>query len=99
MGKRHLTDPKCRYRTCFGIMLNKGSFTNGVGYTSYHAKPEEVCRMNHLHGCPDDPDTGIEAGVIEELATLILPAKWDKKKIAFLVGILKERMEKAHVHD
>ena len=31
---------------------DKGSFTPGVGYTSYHAKPRLVCMTRHTRGCP-----------------------------------------------
>lgn len=46
-------DALCPARPCYGLMEDKGSFTNGRGYTSYKAKPELVCRERHLHGCPD----------------------------------------------
>lgn len=43
----------CEYRPCFWLGFDKGSFTQGVGYTSYHrGGPRAVCMTRHLHGCP-----------------------------------------------
>ena len=45
-------DELCRYRTCFHPGENKGTFSAGRGYTSYHAKPILVCVYRMNHGCP-----------------------------------------------
>lgn len=47
-----VSDKFCIARTCFHVGEDKGSFTVGRGYTSYHAKPVLVCMTRHCHGCP-----------------------------------------------
>ncbi len=42
----------CGSRACFVLGFDKGSFTPGVGYTSYYAKERPVCMTRHLRGCP-----------------------------------------------
>lgn len=42
----------CACRSCLNIAENKGTFTQGVGYTSYYEKPQLVCMTRHCHGCP-----------------------------------------------
>lgn len=42
----------CEFRPCFRLLEDKGSFTPGVGYTSYHGKSRWVCGTRHLNGCP-----------------------------------------------
>lgn len=49
-----VSDAKCKTRLCFWLLQDKGSFTQGRGYTSYHAKPRWVCGKRHLDGCPCD---------------------------------------------
>lgn len=44
--------PDCWMRECMWPGEDKGSFSPGRGYTSYHAVPRKVCSRNHLHGCP-----------------------------------------------
>jgi hypothetical protein len=53
-------DPdKCWARSCMRAGEDKGSFTVGRGYTSYHKKPKPVCVTRDYHGCPSplpEPD-------------------------------------------
>jgi len=52
-------DCACAYRACLGVGENKGSFSQGRGYTHYYAKPALVCMTRHLRGCPhplSEPD-------------------------------------------
>lgn len=42
----------CGRRSCFRLGQDKGTFTPGRGYTSYHKTPRWVCMTRHLHGCP-----------------------------------------------
>lgn len=48
----------CGSRLCFQLGFDKGSFTAGRGYTSYHRNingrriERAVCMTRHLHGCP-----------------------------------------------
>lgn len=51
----------CAYRPCLNIGENKGSFTQGVGYTHYYEKPQLVCMTRHCRGCPHPlPDLDLE---------------------------------------
>lgn len=43
---------KCGEQSCFGLGFDKGIFSQGRGYTSYHKKERPVCMTRHLHGCP-----------------------------------------------
>ena len=51
-------DRECPSRECFTLGFDKGSFTQGRGYTSYHTDARgrrverPVCMTRHLHGCP-----------------------------------------------
>lgn len=46
-------DADCEHRPCFQLGFDKGPFTPGVGYTSYHRSgPRAVCWTRHLSGCP-----------------------------------------------
>ncbi len=45
-------DELCPYRPCYRVGIDHGSFTQGVGYTSYHEHSREVCMERHLRGCP-----------------------------------------------
>lgn len=45
-------DAACRKRSCFSLGQDKGTFVQGRGYVSYHARPRWVCGTRHLHGCP-----------------------------------------------
>jgi hypothetical protein len=45
-------DGMCWARPCMNAGENKGSFTQGRGYTSYYKDPIPCCMTNHLHGCP-----------------------------------------------
>ncbi len=56
-----LLHAECEFRSCLRVGEDKGSFTQGVGYTSYYKNPELVCMHNHLHGCPSHlPDVDPE---------------------------------------
>jgi hypothetical protein len=44
----------CLTRRCYHPCQDKGSFTQGRGYTSYYKNPKWVCMRNYLHGCPDE---------------------------------------------
>jgi len=37
---------------CFQLGFDKGSYTPGIGYTSYYDKERPVCWTRHMHGCP-----------------------------------------------
>jgi len=49
---------ECPKRPCFELGFDKGSFSPGRGYTSYHRDKKgkyveyPVCFTRHLHGCP-----------------------------------------------
>lgn len=45
-------DALCRHRDCYQPGQDKGSYSPGRGYTSYHAKPLPVCMTRLCHGCP-----------------------------------------------
>ena len=54
-----VSDGSCALRGCLHVAEDKGSYTPGVGYTSYHRVPRLVCMTRHLRGCPHpkpDPD-------------------------------------------
>lgn len=42
----------CVGRPCLWVGEDKGSYTPGRGYTSYHKKPRLVCWTRHQRGCP-----------------------------------------------
>ena len=56
--KVDVLDAKCGDRECFALGFDKGSFTQGRGYTSYHTDAKgrrverPVCMTRHLRGCP-----------------------------------------------
>lgn len=51
-------DRECAKRECFALGFDKGSFTQGRGYTNYHTDSKgrrvekPVCATRHYHGCP-----------------------------------------------
>jgi hypothetical protein len=47
-----VANEKCKGLPCFYLFSDKGTFTPGRGYTSYHKKPRWVCGRRHLNGCP-----------------------------------------------
>jgi len=60
-GGEHLTKVRvvtkdCLRMKCYNPGQDKGTFTQGKGYTSYYKNPEWVCMYRHLHGCPDNPE-------------------------------------------
>ena len=61
-------DSECGKRECLHVGQDKGSFTPGRGYTSYHDKPRWVCETRHHHGCP-------EAGVCLNCKTTFVPGR------------------------
>ena len=61
-------DSDCGSRPCFWLGQDKGSFTPGRGYTSYHKKPLWVCMTRHLHGCP-------ESGICLNCRTIFIPGR------------------------
>lgn len=60
IGKRKVdvAGKDCATRPCFTFGFDKGSFTPGRGYTSYHTDAKgrlvekPVCMTRHVHGCP-----------------------------------------------
>lgn len=60
LGRRRVDVARadCVRRECFVLGFDKGAFSQGRGYTSYHrdakGRPVErpVCMTRHLHGCP-----------------------------------------------
>lgn len=58
--KVEVLEQKCKDRPYFRLGFDKGSFSQGRGYTSYHTdkkgRPIEkpVCMRRHLHGCPSN---------------------------------------------
>lgn len=52
-GKSGCCDPDlCWMRECMWVGEDKGSYSPGRGYTSYHAKPRPVCSTRQNRGCP-----------------------------------------------
>jgi hypothetical protein len=54
---QHLVDVRdtgCKERPCYQLGFDKGTFSQGRGYTSYHKQPRPVCFTRHLHGCPSN---------------------------------------------
>lgn len=53
-------DRGCAKRECFSLGFDKGSFTPGRGYTSYHTDSKgrrverAVCATRHYSGCPSN---------------------------------------------
>jgi hypothetical protein len=58
--KVDVLDTKCAKRDCFVLGFNKGSFSQGRGYTSYHTDAngkrveKPVCGTRHYGGCPSN---------------------------------------------
>lgn len=60
IGKRKVdvADHGCAARDCFVLGFDKGRFSVGRGYTSYHTDSKgrhverPVCMTRHLRGCP-----------------------------------------------
>lgn len=48
-------DILCKWRECYIPGQNKGTYSQGRGYTSYHDKPRPVCVTRMCHGCPTGP--------------------------------------------
>ena len=53
-----VSEARCASRPCFQFGFDKGSYSPGRGYTSYHKDTKgryveyPVCMRRHLHGCP-----------------------------------------------
>ena len=47
-------DEYCPYRKCYAPGFDKGSFTPGRGYTSYHKVPQPCCMTRLTRGCPSE---------------------------------------------
>lgn len=45
-------DGQCCARPCLHVGEDKGSYTQGRGYTSYYKNPKLVCMSRLLRGCP-----------------------------------------------
>lgn len=54
-------DALCAYRLCYQWGEDKGTYVQGQGYTSYHAKPIPACMTRLMHGCPVDARVVISA--------------------------------------
>jgi len=60
IGRRDVDvlDRDCKDRECFRLGFDKGAYTPGRGYTSYHRDArgrrveKAVCMRRMLHGCP-----------------------------------------------
>ena len=50
-------DALCPKRQCFHLGEDKGTYSQGRGYTSYHEKPIPCCMTRLIHGCPHANDT------------------------------------------
>jgi hypothetical protein len=48
-------DLLCKWRDCYAPGQDKGSYSQGRGYTSYYDKPLPVCMTRMCHGCPSGP--------------------------------------------
>lgn len=42
------------WKSCFCPGENKGTFSQGRGYTSYYKNPKKVCGTRMFHGCPHE---------------------------------------------
>ena len=56
IGKHRVdvADEECPGRDCYQLGFDKGTYSQGRGYTSYHKKELPVCWTRHLSGCPHD---------------------------------------------
>jgi hypothetical protein len=62
IGRRNVDvlDSGCAKRECFALGFDKGSFSVGRGYTSYHTDAKgrrvekPVCGTRHYRGCPSN---------------------------------------------
>jgi hypothetical protein len=58
--KVDVLEAACATRECFSLGFDKGSFTPGRGYTSYHRDAKgktiekPVCGTRHYRGCPSN---------------------------------------------
>lgn len=63
-------DDLCLYRDCYCVGEDKGSYSPGRGYTSYHAEPLPICMARMCHGCPSGP-------IVDNRVSRPIPP-WDK---------------------
>jgi hypothetical protein len=77
IGKHNVdvSDRECSKVKCFQLGQDKGSFTPGRGYTSYHKKPRWVCMTRHVHGCPT-AGVCLDCRTIVNPANLKIPCRW-----------------------
>ena len=59
-----VADRECAARSCFSLGFDKGSYSPGRGYASYHTDArgrhieKPVCMTRHLRGCPTNSVCG-----------------------------------------
>ena len=68
-------DGLCQYRECYQVGTDHGTFTQGVGYTSYHEHARTVCMERHLRGCPSEIPAPISERARCCYAPRVRPAK------------------------
>ena len=95
-------DVLCKFRPCFNKYEDKGSFSYGRGYTSYHEKFCPACGSRLNHGCPEWRD-GIDDKVdeVEVLSFLkdkllgkcALKGNQKRKQMIFCEEILEKLIE------
>jgi hypothetical protein len=74
-------DVLCPYRKFYQRGEDKGSFTPGKGYTSYHKKPIPACNTRLNHGCPDSCPADIKA-FLEDMKKELLTLRFNRKQAA-----------------
>ena len=82
-------NPLCLVRSCFNKYENKGSFSVGRGYTSYHDEFYPACGTRMNCGCPSSRDSGNEEFDINKAKELLshkeVPTRI-KEALQMLVG-------------
>lgn len=96
-------DLLCRFRSCYNKYENKGSFSVGRGYTSYHEDFRPACGTRLNHGCPftrgGEQDNFDMREALEWLGEKLEQSqdksiKWQKKRDEMNCGV-----DKSHVGD
>lgn len=81
-------DSLCLARKCFNKYENKGSYSQGIGYTRYYPDFRPVCATRAFHGCPFirlSPEDKISIEKIKELLTVNkIPGKIKRDFISYL---------------
>jgi hypothetical protein len=88
-------DALCRFRHCYQKYENKGTFTVGRGYTSYHDGFRPVCGVRQLHGCGDERKTYDKKKALEYCVDkLSLPggAAFKVKQKLHVISILEQML-------